>query len=212
MTALAVSLAASVALLALLVVGLLRSHGAMLRTMHDLGIRDERSVTSGGIGVPSDRPPTATAPGVASPRAGVDLGQAHDIDGVDPDGARVEWSLSESDRRTLLVFLSTSCSTCHVFWASLADSTHRASLEAGIEPLVVTQGPEVEDELSVAALAPADVDLVMSTAAWEQFQVPVSPYFILVENGRIVGEGSGGTWHQVTALIGRARDDAGVPR
>ena len=52
----------------------------------------------------------------------------------------------------------------------------------------------------------------MSTQAWVDYSVPVSPYFILVDgpSGRIVGEGSGTSWEQVVALLARAAADGPV--
>ncbi|MGH9053093.1 MAG: hypothetical protein ACRDWX_08800, partial [Acidimicrobiia bacterium] len=44
------------------------------------------------------------------------------------------------------------------------------------------------------------------------YQVPVSPYFILVDgpSGRVVGEGAAATWPQVASLLGQAMADAGL--
>jgi hypothetical protein len=49
----------------------------------------------------------------------------------------------------------------------------------------------------------------MSSAAWEAYQVPGSPYFVLVDGvaGRVEGEGTGATWPQVRNLIVQAGGD-----
>jgi len=50
----------------------------------------------------------------------------------------------------------------------------------------------------------------MSSDAWQDYRVPGAPYFVLVDGatGRIAGEGSAQTWHQVTSLMGSAGGDA----
>jgi hypothetical protein len=52
----------------------------------------------------------------------------------------------------------------------------------------------------------------MSSQAWIDYEVPGSPYFLLIEGGRVAGEGSGSTWQQVRALLGQASDDNAVRR
>jgi hypothetical protein len=55
------------------------------------------------------------------------------------------------------------------------------------------------------------VDVVMSSAAWDDYAVPGSPYFVHVEDGLVVGEGSGTEWSQVADLLSDAlaeRDSA----
>ena len=49
----------------------------------------------------------------------------------------------------------------------------------------------------------------MSNAAWEQYTVPGSPYFTLVDGpaARVVGEGTGATWAQVQSLLVHATGD-----
>ena len=51
----------------------------------------------------------------------------------------------------------------------------------------------------------------MSTDAWLEYKVPQTPYFVYVDGptGRIVGEGSAGTWDQVVSLWSQALADAG---
>jgi hypothetical protein len=49
----------------------------------------------------------------------------------------------------------------------------------------------------------------MSTQAWEDYGVPGSPYFVLVDGsaGRVAGEGSATSWEQVVRLVREASDD-----
>jgi hypothetical protein len=52
-------------------------------------------------------------------------------------------------------------------------------------------------------LAPPEVPLVMSSAAWEAYRVPMTPYFVHVDGdtGTIAGEGRAETWPQVLSLL-----------
>ena len=49
----------------------------------------------------------------------------------------------------------------------------------------------------------------MSSEAWDDFGVPVAPYFILVDGptGSVVGEGAATSWTHVRELLQRAMDD-----
>jgi hypothetical protein len=80
--------------------------------------------------------------------------------------------------------------------------------------VVVTKGPEAESESRLRDLAPAGVALVQSTEAWTEYEVPVSPYFVLVDgpSGSVIGEGSAGSWDQVGSLMSQALADAGTRR
>ncbi|MCW2777428.1 MAG: hypothetical protein JWN17_1153, partial [Frankiales bacterium] len=65
-----------------------------------------------------------------------------------------------------------------------------------------------ESESALRQRRPGVVPLVHSTRAWESFDVPGSPYFVLVSGGRVVGEGSGASWTQVADLLGQSRRDS----
>lgn len=54
----------------------------------------------------------------------------------------------------------------------------------------------------------------MSTSAWEDFGVPATPYFALVDNGsgRVVGEGSAADWTRVEDMVRRAIAETGLRR
>jgi hypothetical protein len=49
----------------------------------------------------------------------------------------------------------------------------------------------------------------MSSEAYDDYGVPVSPYFVLVEahDGTIAGEGAAASWPQLASLLGRAVTD-----
>ena len=64
----------------------------------------------------------------------------------------------------------------------------------------MTKSPEVERVRRFQALEKL-VDVVMSSRAWDDYAIPGSPYFVHVEDGVVVGEGSGTAWPQVTSLL-----------
>ena len=70
-----------------------------------------------------------------------------------------------------------------------------------------------DDEVSaVRELATSDHVTLMSSQAFDDYGVPVSPYFILVDgpSGQVVGEGAAGNWSQVANLLRQAAADAGI--
>jgi hypothetical protein len=120
--------------------------------------------------------------------------------------------ISGSGRTTLLAFLSGGCTTCASFWEAFA-RPEGPPLPPGIDRLVVvTRGVERESPGEIAARAPRPpsvVGVVMSTEAWSQYRVPVTPYFVLVDGraDRVVGEGAAAAWPQLESLLARALAD-----
>lgn len=217
MTALVWLLAAVVALLTLLVVGLLRSHATILRALHDAGIEldpdadPHRHAPASDLGAPRIR----TQAGVPGP-AGASGQRATDLVGVTVAGGARTVSVT-AGQPTLLAFLTTGCSTCAGFWQAFAeagadgaDPVPRLGLPAGLRIVVVTKGPELESPSEVASLAPAGVLTLQSSQAWEDYRIPVAPYFALVDGRRgvVVGEGAAASWDRVRDLIARALADA----
>jgi hypothetical protein len=112
---------------------------------------------------------------------------------------------------TLLAFLSTGCSTCHDFWQAFATDAVDDVPGEGTRIVVVTRGPEEESPATVAEMASNRVITVMSSSAWDDYDVPVSPYFLLVDGAHgVVGEGASATWAQVVDLLRKAAADAGM--
>jgi len=196
-TALLVTVTFAVVLLAVLVAGLLRSHADILRALHSLGA---------GIGDPTADEAEADAPGGSVPLAmgrrlppqrGTD---APDISGESLHGDAVVVSAAAAPR-TLLAFLSSGCATCRTFWTSFAGG----QLAPGLRAVVVAKGPELEEVGLLRSLAPAGVDVVLSTQAWVDYEVPAAPFFVLLdaERGRI-GEGLASSTAQVLDLVRRA--------
>lgn len=207
-TALVVVEACAIALLALLVAGLLRSHAEILRALHELGA---------GIDPDAERDPVfraASTPGDAPAR---NLGEpASDLEGTSPRGEQLAIGVVGARHRTLLAFLSSGCLTCHGFWSALDGDAER-SLPRDTRVVIVTKGDDAESITRVRKLSPRHVPVMMSSAAWDQYGVPVAPYFVLVDgpSGHVVGEGAAGTWEHVMRLIRESLDDdraaAGAP-
>jgi hypothetical protein len=212
MVALVLVLTFVVLLLGILVAGLLRSHADILKALHDLGA---------GVGDPS-----ATGPDAQGRREGVDpssravhvpftLGPplpgernsvtAPTIAGITPNGDALAVTVSGHDTLTLIAFLSSGCSTCTGFWEAF-QRPHELGLPEGIRLLVVTKGPEIEIAADVRAKARERLDVIMSTEAWGDYEVPGSPFFVLVDGAaaRRIGEGVANHFDQVAELVRRA--------
>jgi hypothetical protein len=198
------------ALLGVLVVGLLRSHADILRALHDLGIGDAQ--LRGEVPL-SRRTPTTirTVPGVAEPSDSSSLGRLHDITGALPAGGAAQVALTGTAGTTLLAFLSTGCSTCQDFWRAFSTAEVDQVPGDGTRVVVVTKGAEEESPAEVAELAPPGVTTVMSSQAWDDYDVPVAPYFLLVDGSMgVIGEGASASWAQVVDLLGKALADRGI--
>jgi hypothetical protein len=209
MTALVVAEGAAILLIGLLVAGLLRSHAEILRALHELGAgREEPPEPAGPAGLPAPR----VRDGVAPPRpAGAALPAAHDLTGVTPDDESAVVGVVAVRHRTLLAFLTSGCTTCAGFWTAFRQGrSGPARLPADTRLVIVTKGPGDESAAAVRRLAPPAATVVLSSAAWIDYEVPVAPYFVLVDGpgGRVVGEGAAATWPQVTDLLAAAVADA----
>ena len=206
MTALVVALTVVVALLAVLVAGLLRSHADILRALHSLGVTEEELNEHDH----SDGASFRTQAGVPQPR-GIE-GTAHDITGVTPAGGTARAAVVATRHTTLLAFLSSGCLTCRDFWDAFAKDLDLPGTDTRL--VIVTQGPESESASAVEGLAPKDVTVLMSSEAWTDYGVPVSPYFLLVDGptGEIIGEGAASTWDSVVGLLEQALADTGRNR
>jgi hypothetical protein len=218
MTALVVALGLAVALLAVLVVGLLRSHAEILKALHDLGVNLEdgapATTTTGAALATSSRAPMRTAPGVPRPRGeDAPFGPAVDLSGALPTGGAAHAAIAGVDHSTLLAFLSTGCGTCGTFWDALGRHGDAPLPGDATRLVIVTNGADSESPAAVADLAPKDVLTLMSSEAWDAYQVPVSPYFVLVDGrtSQVIGEGAGTSWSQILDLLERAVGERGSP-
>jgi hypothetical protein len=171
-------------LLVVLVAALLRSHAEILRR---LGPEEE--------GVPR---PRDLAPPPARDRVHV---YAPELVGTTPTGDAVK--LAFDGGPTLLAFLSSGCTSCAGFWETLG----RRRIPAVPETVIVTRGPDREQRAKLRSLPPEGVPVLMSSQAWEDYAVPGSPYFVLVQGGAIRGEGAATTWHALASLVGDAIEE-----
>lgn len=202
--------------LSVLVAGLLRAYATVLQRLHAL----DGGATAGP-------PPFRTALGVPAPV--VDAGSrgeqwdadggtavavarqewapAHDLQGEGLTGEILSVRTVSVEHDTVLVFLSSGCAGCTVFWEQLAAG--RVPFAGDSRVLVVTKSPEDESPALLRQLCPLGVDVVMSSAAWSDFGVPGSPYVIVVDgrSGRIRGEGSGTSLEQISGLMQQAYGD-----
>lgn len=203
-TAVVVALGLVVAVLALLVVGLLRSHAEILRALHELGIGEDGTATSSQSATPSFQ----VRPGVSLPRGEGASNEVADLVGSDPWGDPLSVAVIGVPHRTLLVFLSSGCLTCQGFWESFADPSS-LGLRSDVRPVIVVKGAAQESIARVQELAPAAVPVVSTNDAWEAYSIPVAPYFVLVDGPgeRVLGEGAAATWDQVRNLLNQALDD-----
>jgi hypothetical protein len=173
---------------ALFVIALLRSHAEILRRLEQLAPQEP-------LPQPEDR--------VA------DQLEARDLEGATPDGGARRLVLAPGPD-TLLAFLSSGCSTCvDLLEALRADDL---PLPPGVRLVVVAKDRPLERLRLFRPLA-GRVEVLMSSAAWEQYRVPGSPYFLQIDgsSGKIAGEGSAGSWSQVASLIIDAGDDRAAP-
>ena len=210
MTLVVAALVVVAALQTLLIVGLLRSHGDILRRLHDL----DGGAQGLGEGSASGARPVDFRVHAQLPQPGAtSTGGAPDIAGRGLLDDAVVFSVSGVPHRTLLAFLSSSCLTCQEFWEAFADSDRLGrDLGGNVRLVIVAKDAADESVSALRALAPARVPFVMSSAAWTDYAVPGSPYFVLVDgvSRRIVGEGTGVSWNQVRKLIDEAGLDAGL--
>ncbi|WP_375487522.1 hypothetical protein [uncultured Jatrophihabitans sp.] len=200
------------AVLTVLVAGLLRAYGTVLQRLHQLDGGGSPDGARQFDLLPLARPmPPIGAAGPPAGSAAPEFGEAHDIAGETLDGQLVSARIADVEHDTVLLFLSSGCSSCEVFWAELA---RPVALPAGARLLVVPQSAQDESRADLAALAPPGVDVILSSEAWTDYEVPGSPHVVYVDGGtgRIRGEGTGQSLSQVSAMLTRSLGtDVGRP-
>ena len=189
----------AVAVLAVIVFGLLRTHAEILRALDRAGVS-----LDDGSG-PAARPSGPAPVGGPAPVPGRG---AHDVIGTVPAGGPTKVSVTGVSHLTLLAFLSSDCRTCKGFWEAFA----HPDLElpgAGTRLVIIGQDPAHDSEAVFADLVPPGVRAVLSTAAWQAYDVPGSPYFALVDGAgdRVIGSGSATSWEQMRGLLQQALGD-----
>ncbi len=207
-----------VLVLGILVAGLLRSHADILRSLHELGVGvgdpSEAAASGSGPATAVGTAPVAAASPVAMmpPSSSPPLGPAPTVAGVTPTGDARAISVTNSDGFTLLAFLSSGCATCAGFWEAL-QRPGALELPGHSRAVIVTKGPDREVPSEVRARANGSIPVVMSTEAWVEYQVPGSPFFVLVDGstGTKVGQGVANHVGQLAELVRRAENDRAMP-
>jgi hypothetical protein len=180
-------------LMAIVVAGLLRSHAEILRRI------GPPEADAGGSDV--------LAPGLPEPPSREGLRRAPKISGMTLGGDGIQVG-SGSGRPMLLAFLSSGCLTCEGFWETFSRADPPA-IPGGAHVVAVTKDASHESPSRLRELAGDALEVVMSSAAWKQFDVPTSPYFVYVgRDGMILGEGAAASWPQVASLLRDAIADA----
>jgi hypothetical protein len=205
---LVVLLAVVVALLALLVAGLLRSHAEILRALHSLGVDMDPARSDDGVSVST----AVGAPTIRSsevpkrPSRG-----AVDVVGTTPEHDAISIAIVGAQHLTLLAFLSSGCGSCLAFWDVFRDGGP-VEVPGDARLVCVSKDAGEESVSSIKRLAPLDIPTVMSSKAWADYDVPVAPFFVLLDgdSGEVIGEGAANDWVQVQSLLHTALDDAGM--
>jgi hypothetical protein len=201
-TALVAGLALVTGLLAVLVAGLLRSHAEIVRALHEAGVsidpdadldHDHDGATTAGVPLRSTTTSRETA--------------LVDVSGTSPLGGSVHVALAGTRRRTLLAFLSSTCTTCRRFWETFGEPG--LAVPGGARLVIVVRDPDAESPAALEKLLVPHVTTVQSSQAWADYDVPGAPYFVLADGaaGRVVGEGTATSWDHVRNLLEQALGD-----
>jgi hypothetical protein len=152
---------------------------------------------------PSQEVPMANQPPVepVEPVApvGSEEGDAVDVRGLTVAGEPTTVALERPSGPVLLAFLSTTCGICLGLWERLRDQ----GID-GVTPVVVTKDAAVEDLGRAQQMAAeGSLPVVMSSEAWDDYEVPGSPYFLLVDGtpGSVVAEGEANSWAAVGEIV-----------
>lgn len=192
MTALVAGETLLLVLLTVLVAGLLRSHAEILRR---LGPPDDEAGDDGLVVRQSA--PARSEGELAAP----------EIAGATLRGDSAKISLAAGSPPTLLAFLTSGCTSCQGFWEAFG-SGGLDELPAGVRVVAVAKDGSHESTSRLRELAPDGLPVLLSSAAWGDYSVPGSPYFVYVADGSIHGEGAATQWPQLASLLRDAVDDA----
>src|ERR1700754_5048125 len=152
MAVLVTLLAVVLALLALLVAGLLRSHAEILRALHHLGV-DLDPAREDGAGV-------NTAFGALTVRSASvpkrPSRTAVDVVGTTPEHDAVSIAVTGATHLTLLAFLSSGCGSCLAFWDVFRDGGP-VEVPGDARLVCVSKDAGEESVASIKRLAPHDI-------------------------------------------------------
>ncbi len=206
MLAVVIAEGVAIALLAVLVLGLLRSHALILRALHELGagLELEKDAAAGAGDAAGAPGPVAVQiePGVVPATR----------DGVQPGPRRRREDLRgrpAAGRARRRRFRRDAAGVPHLGLQRLPRPSGRSSAPTRTTPgdarlVVVAKGSAEESPATLAKLARPGVEVVASSGAWVDYDIPGSPYFVLVEDGVVTGEGSATNWPSVRDLLQQA--------
>ena len=197
MNAVETGLLAVVALLGLVVVALVRAQASTARRLAVVERHLLRAQRRQGAPPPA-REETSMSSTEEQPDPSADDGDLVDVRGVTVAQEPMTYPLQDVDRPTLVAFLSTTCGICVGLWEQLRDQ----GLD-GVPAVVVTKDPAVENLAMARDMANAGtLPVIMSSEAWDDYEVPGSPYFLLVGGrpGQVLAEGEASTWESVRSL------------
>lgn len=195
-TVLLVLALALVALLAVFVLALLRSHAEIIARLTTLERQGSLPQQARFEQQPVGQGRELRAPGIV---------------GQTLAGDAVKLDLGEGSPTTLLAFLSSGCVACEPLWRDLHEGV---AAPAGARVLLLAKDLAEESPARLAELAPSRPELVLSTQAWRDYAVPASPHFVLVDggSGTIAGRGSARSWEQIAEIVEQALADAELDR
>ncbi len=139
-------------------------------------------------------------------------GDAVDIRGIHVDGTPALVDLENSETPTLLAFLSTSCGTCTSLWVRLREG-ELDTVAPGVRPVVVAKDPEYENLDRVRELVgESAMPVVLSGEGWDDYEVPGSPYAMVVAGSpaSVVAEGTTNRWEDLTAMAAKVNGANGA--
>ena len=184
-----------VVFLLVLIVGLMRSHAEVLRKLDGLGVRLDTQPDSTSLELGLTRRTTTNETKIPS-----------QLSGVTPDGESAVISLDVGDKPVLLAFLSTTCSSCSVFWERFSSGV--VEFRSGLyRTILVTLGPDEESPTRAKNLRRGSAEALMSSQAWQAFEVPGAPYFALIDEGIVIGEGTAATVDALEQFLSDAAGD-----
>jgi hypothetical protein len=186
-------------LVALVVVGLLRSHAEILRRLP--AEPDTAGTTTATHDHDTNKTPMIPEH-LPGPRA--DQTPVVTIAGDTLDGGQLAIDPGKTD--TLVAFLSSGCLTCKTFWDALQPG-RRKPLPGDARPIIVVKDSAFESPSRLRELAPPDLPVVMSSQAWGDYNIAMSPYFLFVSGGTVRSEGAASSWEQVSSLLKDAYED-----
>lgn len=208
MTTIVTIQAVALVVLTLAVIGLLRSHAAIIRALNLGGDEHAHASSHNGASAGSHdhgaQPAHDHSTDVAKAREmpiPERAPEAADIVGVSPSTLKpVRVDVRGAKRDTLLAFLSTGCLSCEGFWKGIREG---AAVPRNARIVAITKDPDEERATRVEKLSSKRAVTVMSSQAWVDYNVPMYPYFVYVDaaSGEVRAGGAADTWEHVLALL-----------